>query len=195
MSELHVDARILLIVWKYSDGIGGASLWAVHKSTPACDSCNKDRKGKLRCSLKVEIDRSKSWPVSLYRSWLTLRSSLCWNPSPRSSLSLPLASGLPNCVTVRLRTSAQWGRSASLHLNGISFKDWVTSQPHECFCFPLITVFVFFLSFCGLSCLACFCSWLTTKTIFRIWRFLTMVYSTRNHWVSGLCPSFGISND
>jgi hypothetical protein len=27
-----------------------------------------------------------------------------------------------------------------------------------------------------------------------IWRTLTMVYNTQNHWVSGLCPSFRILN-
>jgi hypothetical protein len=36
--------------------------------------------GSLGYSL-IEIDRSKCWPDSVYRSGLILRSSLCWNPS------------------------------------------------------------------------------------------------------------------
>jgi hypothetical protein len=29
----------------------------------------------------------------------------------------------------------------------------------------------------------------------RIWQFLSMVYNTQNHWVCGLCLSFGILNN
>jgi hypothetical protein len=34
----------------------------------------------------------------------------------------------------------------------------------------------------------------TAPCFSRIWRALTMVYNTQNHWVSALCPSSGILN-